>query len=275
MSRPPSLLQRARPLLGTVVAIQLPLEHAGNAAQAMQAVDAAFAEIATIERLMSAHRHDSDLATLARARGGAAITLDARTIAVLQLAQGWCSASRGAFDPRRAGESLARAGLRPGLAASAEATASLRSLRFLDACTVVPTGPLPLDLGGIAKGYAVDRAVATLRAHGLACGLVNAGGDLRAFGPRPWSIEVQHPSVTARSRRLLRLREGAIASSVSSRDAGFVATRRRPARWQHCTVLARDCATADALTKWALQDPEPSLALRRALRQNGARLWRS
>lgn len=133
---------------------------------------------------------------------------------------------------------------------------------------------MAIDLGGIAKGYAVDQAVASLRASGVTSGLVNAGGDLRAFGPRSWPIELQHPVVTARTRPLVRLRDAALASSVAAADAGFVGTRPRGARWTGSTVLARDCATADALTKWALQDAEPSLRLRRSLREHGARLWR-
>uniref|UniRef100_UPI0025EFE2F5 hypothetical protein n=1 Tax=Ramlibacter sp. TaxID=1917967 RepID=UPI0025EFE2F5 len=49
---------------------------------------------------------------------------------------------------------------------------------------------------------------------------------------------------------------------------------RRRAPWRRATVFARDCATADVLTKWALQSPAPSLQLRAALRECGARLWR-
>ena len=127
----------------------------------------------------------------------------------------------------------------------------------------------------LKNGYGVPLAVAGGLGTGLACGLVNAGGDLRAFGDRWWTIDVQHAAVSARSQKLLRLREGAVATSTGARhNAEFVATRSRGARWERCTVLAPDCATADALTKWGLQDPEPSLALRRALRASGARLWR-
>jgi thiamine biosynthesis lipoprotein len=55
---------------------------------------------------------------------------------------------------------------------------------------------LQLDLGGIAKGYAVDRAVAILKQHGVANAAVNAGGDMYLLGQRPerpWRIGIQHP----------------------------------------------------------------------------------
>lgn len=269
-----ALLRRARPLLGTLVSVQVPLDALGEE-QALHAMEQAFAVVVRIHRAMSAHASDSDLARLAQAAPGQALVLDACTVEVLRLAQSWRRTSGGAFDAQAAGERLARGGERPGIADAPARAASLAALRFIDACTVVPDGPVAIDLGGIAKGYAVDQAVATLRELGVPSGLVNAGGDLRAFGEHAWPIELQHPELPARSRRLLRLRDGAVATSLGTGQPGFVATRRTPARWRSCTVLARDCATADALTKWGLQDREPSLALRRTLRQAGARMWRS
>ncbi len=266
MTAVPVPWRRARPLLGTLVTIQLPVA-------ADRAAEQAFAVIAAIERAMSAHRPESDLARLAHAQAARPLILDAHTVAVLRLAQVWTRESGGAFDPQQAGVRLARLGLRPAL--RADAAGSLRGLRFLDETTVLPPGPLSLDLGGIAKGYAVDQAVAVLRAAGVPGGVVNAGGDMRAFGPREWAVEVRHPAVPARTQRLLRLREGAVATSVAAGNREFVRTRRHPAAWEQATVLARDCATADALTKWALQDPHPSLALRMALRRSGAQMWRS
>lgn len=268
------MLHRARPLLGTLVAIQLS-DETGDEGALRHAADAAFDTIADIHRCMTAHEADSDLGRLARARRGDSLQLHPHTAAVLRLAQAWQRASAGAFDPQRAGERLARLGLRPGLAPASPGDASLRSLRVQDDGRVEADGPLSLDLGGIAKGYAVDQAVAVLRAHGIAAGLVNAGGDLRAFGPRAWPIEVQHPVVRARARRLLRLRDAALATSLGAPDNDeFVRTRGLVARWHSTTVLARDCATADALTKWALQAPAPSLQLRAALTRHGARMWR-
>ncbi|MBF0623037.1 MAG: FAD:protein FMN transferase [Magnetococcales bacterium] len=58
-----------------------------------------------------------------------------------------------------------------------------------------------LDLGGIAKGYAIDRATETLQAEGIQNALINAGGDLRVLGSkgaRPWKIGIQHPRSPSR-----------------------------------------------------------------------------
>lgn len=271
MSAPSSTtLRRARPLLGTLVSIMADTDAIGDA-QTLAAMDDAFATISAIHDAMSAHSPDSDLAKLAHARAGSAIVLSPHTCNVLRAAEHWTRESAHAFDPAQAGSNLARRGVRPGIAGDTHTSASLAALDFADDTTVIAPGPLALDLGGIAKGYAVDQAVSVLRAHGVQCALVNAGGDLRAFGARPWPIDVR-PSSGPLTARMLRLKEGAIATSL--RGDEFVPKRRAPARWRCASVQARDCMTADALTKWALQADEPGLRLRRTLREHGARLVR-
>lgn len=271
------LLRRARPLLGTLVSIQVRVDKEEAAqARALAAIEAAFVEVDLMHCLMSAHAQDSDLARLAAATAGEQVHLHPHTRAVLRLAQHWCRASGGAFDAQAAGERLAQAGLRPGLAGrGASASARFLGLDLSHDQALSCPGPLRLDLGGLAKGYAVDQAVRVLREQGVSSGLVNAGGDLRAFGPASWPIEVEHPGLRVRTRRLLRLREGAVASSSRwGPYSEFITTRRRSGSWSHCTVLARDCASADALTKWALQARDPALQLRMALSRQGGRMWR-
>ncbi len=78
------------------------------------------------------------------------------------------------------------------------------------------TAPTGLDLGGIAKGYAVDRGVRTLRTMGVRNGMVNAGGDLRLLGSRegqPWRIGIPDPVRPERIARVLYLRDAAVATS--------------------------------------------------------------
>src|SRR5207237_9076434 len=70
------------------------------------------------------------------------------------------------------------------------------------------------DLGGIAKGFAVDRAVQILRRARLAFGLVNAGGDLRAFGNRRWPVHVRCPDAPGELLQLGSLSNGAVATSA-------------------------------------------------------------
>ena len=117
------------------------------------------------------------------------------------------------------------------------------------------TAPIALDLGGIAKGYAVDRAVDALRVAGARAGLVNAGGDLRVFGSDEWMpVRLRHPAAPAHTLTLFDVRDAAAATSADYfRDArgGLVEPRAQSLRSYPCsvTVVAPTCALADALTK--------------------------
>ena len=117
-----------------------------------------------------------------------------------------------------------------------------------------------IDLGGVAKGYAVDHMVSTLRAHGLAAGLVNAGGDLRVFGlraGRPWRIGIRDPRA-ASTLAVLRLADGEAAFTSGDyeryADTGDGRSHHlldphtgQPARHtRSVTVVAADGVTADA-----------------------------
>ncbi len=73
-----------------------------------------------------------------------------------------------------------------------------------------------IDLGGIAKGFAVDRAVEALHRHRIAAGLVNAGGDLRVFGPRSHVIDVRDPRQPDRRICRVALCNAALASSATA-----------------------------------------------------------
>ena len=121
--------------------------------------------------------------------------------------------------------------------------------------------PLVLDFGGIAKGYAVDCAIAALRSHGVESGQVNAGGDLRVFGPRSQPIHVRTGGPQGILLPLVEIADGAVATSAYGGDRRRVAGRR----WatplidpraglpmmstRTVSVIAPTCMLADALTK--------------------------
>lgn len=272
-------VQRAQVHLGTLVTIRIGSD--ADAPNLQAAFDQAFAVISHVSRVMSAHDPASDLGRLARAQPGEPLALDPHTLAVIRLAHYWQQASAGAFNPVRAAMALAHrraafAGLQPPLQAHWPAW------EVCDGGLLRVGSPLWLDLGGLAKGYAVDQAIATLQACGVTHALVNAGGDLRAIGPVAWPVQAQHqgPSSGRQAvRTLRRLRNAALATSaVQGQGTAFVSSRpqrgQRPT-WQACTVMAADCASADALTKWAMQALPGSPRLARVLRRHGAHVWRS
>jgi thiamine biosynthesis lipoprotein len=121
-----------------------------------------------------------------------------------------------------------------------------------------------LTSGGIAKGHAVDLAIAALQQHGADSACVNAGGELRVTGAAPWPVAVRAPHDPARAGARLMLRDAALATSANyfsgpRRDRGaevsaLVDGRNARALAGACsvTVHAPSCAVADTLTKVAM-----------------------
>ena len=247
-------IRRARPLLGTLVEIGAAGENA------VPAIEAAFREIEIIHRLMSFHETDSDIARLNRAPLLTAQQVDARTYEVLSWAQKISALSDGAFDIT-VGAKLVTAGFlpKPADAEWPSEEANFRDLSLLSDNRVLLRHRAWIDLGGIAKGYAVDRAAATLKCNGVDSGIVNAGGDLYAFGALQ-PIHIRHPEDASRLFSLGTLTDAAVASSSgcfterredgASTDPLVDPRRNTTMRWQQSvTVVAPRCLIADALTK--------------------------
>jgi thiamine biosynthesis lipoprotein len=226
-----SKFKRAQPLLGTFVEIGL---AGASVAKMNAAASRAFAVIANIDRLMSFHKEISDLSRINRAAANEWVTVHAHTRKVLAMADIFFRASNGVFDVRRG------------------ATAREMKLAPLEISgrRVRKSGAFVLDLGGIAKGYAVDLAVNALKRAGMKSGLVNAGGDLRAFGSEEWPIAVRHPASPGTALALFPLRSGAMATS-----AAYFSRRREDRKWnaalkkRSVTVVSPTCMLADGLTK--------------------------
>jgi thiamine biosynthesis lipoprotein len=266
---------RARPLLGTLVEIGA----RGASAQAVDdAVERAFAAVQTIHDLMSYHDPASDVSRLNRA-GADCIAVHPHTWDVLAVALDVAQASDGRFDVSIAPE-LVRHGYLPRHADLAQPApeANWQHIELLPGHCVRLARTLHLDLGGIAKGYAVDCAIHALREAGMAAGRVNAGGDLRLFGGAAEPIHVRHPHAATRLLPLCQLSEGAVATSATYYSAREVdgravsplidaATRRPCAGGRSVSVLADRCAVADALTKVVYADPAAAIA---ALQRFGA-----
>lgn len=269
-------VERARPLLGTTVAVRV-----GGLAEveAHAAIDAAFAEVARVHVLMSFHEAASELTRLNRKAADGPVAVDRLTFETIEKALSLAELSDGAFDPT-VGAAVVRAGGLPEPAGAplADPEASWRDVRLhADAGAVSFARPLRLDLCGIAKGFAVDRAVAALQAAGAAEGVVNAGGDLRVFGA-PERVALRTGEADAVLAPVLELIDGAAASS------GFLAADpdeppmavylagvgRRRLSGRFACVAAPQCVWADGLTKVVLARGARSAPLLRAF---GARAY--
>jgi thiamine biosynthesis lipoprotein len=223
--------KRVRPLLGTFVEIGL---AGASTAQMNAAANRAFAIIAKVDGLMSFHKESSDLSLINRARAHEWVSVHAHTRKVLAMANIFFRTSNGVFDVRRG------------------ATAREKKWAPVEIAgrRVRKSGAFVLDLGGIAKGYAVDLAVVALKRAGIKSGLVNAGGDLRAFGSEEWPIAVRHPASPGATLALFPLKSGALATS-----GAYFSRRSEDREWNSAlkkrsvTVVSPTCMLADGLTK--------------------------
>jgi FAD:protein FMN transferase len=231
----PAARERARPLLGTIVRIRV-----ADGPSADAAIDAAFAEIAAIHRLMSFQEAGSDLGSIGRATPGVPVAIEPRTWACIARALAWSERSGGAFDP----------------VAAVSAGATWRDVS-IDEEGLRVARPLRIDLSGIGKGYAVDRACAVLGDRGVASAIIEAGGDLRVFGDQEEEVALR-PSAPAEPAMIV-IADGALASSdpaLAESQAGEAVhvdgRDRTPLPRHFVAVAAPECADADALTKIVL-----------------------
>ncbi len=271
-------MRRAQPWLGTLVGIEatgLP------PAQLSRAIDRAFRAVARVHGLMSFHEPGSELSRLNRAAHAGPVPVSGHLRRVLRVACRLSALTDGCFDVTIA-PTLVRWGYLPGSMTGDEAQGNWRDVRLNANGTVQFARPLRIDLGGIAKGYAVDLAIAGLRRAGVPQACVNAGGDLRFYGREPRRIGVRDPADPGRLRLLPPMLQGAVATScVADTRRRHGQTWRSPlvdprsgrtcAAADSVTVLARSCVYADALTKPAAIDAAAATA---ALRRLGAQALR-
>ncbi len=253
--------------MGTAIRVELWCEDAarGNAATCE-----VMAEMHRIDRTMSPHKADSELSIINRDAARQAVPLSNEMFLLLVQAQRFSQFSQGAFDITYASagclydyrEAVApsAAALERGRAAigwkNLELDARTRSVRFA-------RPGMRIDLGGFAKGHAVDNAAAILMRHGIHHAHVAAGGDSRVIGDkrgRSWTIGVRDPRKADGLAALLPLEDTAISTSgdyerffekngVRHHHIVDPATGASPSAVRSVTVLAPDGLTCEALSK--------------------------
>jgi len=263
----PDWVRRARPLLGTLV--EVGVADRRPACQLHAAIDAAFACIERVHALMSFHLPDSELRRLNRDAVRHPQSVDPHTYAVFETALRIAELSDGAFDPCVAPR-LEEWGLLPRAGPPCDPAANWRAIELLADERIRFHRPLRADLGGIAKGYAVDLAVRSLQTEGIEDIIVNAGGDLRVAGPAAHDVRLRCPSQPWGSAQALTLRGSALATSASyfsrARAPGAgappVSALVNPRdgapelETRSVSVRAADCMIADALTKVVMFAPD-------------------
>lgn len=271
LSPPPTrnLVRRSQPLLGTFVNISVYALDAKDAAEA--AISDAFAEIKRIDSLMSLHRGDSELVALNATAYDRWVTVSPDLFQVIAKAQSIACATAGSFDitirPIVDLWGFIWKEYRLPTPGELESALPLVDYRLVEldpvGCRVrFSRAGVSLDLGGIAKGFAVDCAIEKLRSRGVTAAMVRAGGDLRVLGAPPgrrgWVVQLEDPDQAGKRRRIT-LRDEAVSTSGNYENFFMIAGTRYahildprtglPVRGvAACSVIAGTCMESDA---WA------------------------
>lgn len=260
-------MSREEAIMGTAVRVEL---WAPERQQGEAAINAVMAEMHRIDRTMSPHKADSELSIINREAARHAVPLSAEMARLVSRAIDFSKLSDGAFDITYAGVGQLydyRAGIKPSDEAVAAAKPTVgwrhlildreqRTLRFA-------REGVRIDLGGFAKGHAVDNSVAILRRMGIANASVAAGGDSYVMGDRggrPWSIGIRDPQRESGVVAVLPLEDTSISTS-GDYERFFIEdgvrhhhlldprTGRSPSALRSVTILAADGLTSEALSK--------------------------
>ncbi len=257
----PPAVERGRYLMGTVCTATVEL---ADTTRAGAALDRALETIARLEPVMSSWASDSELARF-HAAGKPGFACSAELFAALSAARAWAESTGGAFDPTV--EPINRIwdmrgeGRVPTASEQSEAAALVdwRALE-LDPATrrarLLRPG-MGVDLGGIGKGLALDRAAETLRADRVDRAMINFGGQILALGS--WEASVADPRDRLRPVFRVPMRNASLSTSAQSERGVDVAGRHRghildprtaePVAFEgSVSVLAPSALAADALS---------------------------
>lgn len=246
---------RCKPLLGTFVEITIDQDDG------QEAIESAFLAIEKIQNLMGFHNPKSELSQINHRAHKEAIEIHPWTAQVIRIAKEIHLASGGLFNCG-IGHRLVAAGLLPKhITLSNHEFGGIEDAQFLAPDLIQSSRPVCLDLGGIAKGFAVDMAVRVLKSEGIQSGVVNAGGDLRVFGSTSRPIQIRNPLSPQELIQIGSLENGAIATSglyFAKRDqqeSYLINPLARTLSEIHAevtgsfSIFAKECVYADALTK--------------------------
>lgn len=275
----PEEYEETRLLLGTYVRIKV---YKVDKEQVKKAVDKAFKEIARIDSLTSTFDEQSEVSRLNREGKG---VLSPELKEMIEVSLSISEISKGAFDitlyPLENLWGFYNGDYR--IPSPSEIEESLKKIDYhnllLEGDSLFLNGT-EIDLAGIAKGYAVDRAVEVLKREGVSTGLVDAGGDIRVFGNKRggFKIGLKHPRREG-IFRVFTIKDEAIATS-GDYEKFFIKDNQRfchiidpssgyPAnRCLSATIVCTNAITADALaTALFVLGPKKGITLAQSLKK--------
>lgn len=283
--------RRTLPIMGTIAEITVADR---SEARAQEAIEGVIAELRFVDATMTRFRPDSEIGRANSHAWRDGVTVGRETFDVIEAALRWASASGGRFDPAIGAASELWDVTNRNEPPPADKVAKLAGRSFwrhVDIQRRAGVGEvrygdpdLHLDLGGIGKGYSLDRAVRKLRELGIRHAIVNLGGDLYALGQSPeggpWRVGIKSPDDLASVARTLEVSDRAVATSGDYErffryrgerfhhliDPATAAPRRTSIR--SVTVLADRCIDAEpcAVSVFGLAQDQALAFARRQLR---------
>ncbi len=255
--------KQSQDIMGTLVYVEL---WSQSQIQAENCSDKVFTEMHRIDALMSPYKSNSEIFAINQQAVSKAITISTELYSLIRQSIQFSEISMGAFDITFASIGFRydyRSHKKPD---SNTINQQLKTINFrnliLDNQSIkFAMQGMSIDLGGIAKGYAVDRAIETLKQCGIQQALVSAGGDSRLLGDRrgrPWMIGIQHPRNKQAIALSIPLSNTAISTS-GDYERFFITDNERihhilnpetgtsaKKSWS-ATVIGPDATTTDAL----------------------------
>jgi thiamine biosynthesis lipoprotein len=294
----PTPISLQRYVMGTMIDIVV---YHPSRADGARAAERAMGEIERLDRVLSHFKADSDLSRLNRDGGRGFVTVDPSLYDIVEQSIAWSRRTGGTFDITiapllRTWKQAYADGRRPSdeeIAAAKRCVGSDRialeapdKIHFRSAC-------LAIDLGGIGKGYAVDRALELLKAEGVTSAMINAGGSsIGTIGTPPgqsgWAVRIaaKVPGNNGPSRDTLLLRDMSMSTSqqnplpfaTTAGSFGEILDPRTGAPAEGRTAIAvitPSGTTAEALTKALLMMPADEAKALLASLPDVSALWMS
>ena len=243
-----------------------------DVATANQCIESALDAIDNVDNLMSDYKPNSEISRVNKYAFAQPVTVGPATFEVLEESIGISKLTDGAFDITvgpivklfRTAKNTGKAPA-PEQIADAKAKVGYEKLVLNETERTVrfTVEGMSLDLGGIAKGYAVDKAIETMQKHGALGAMVDIGGDVRCFGTPPkgkdaWTIGLQDPNRQAGLLLKLKIADSAVATSGDYQQYAIINGKkqshildRKTGKSAHSlasvTIISQNATTADAL----------------------------
>jgi thiamine biosynthesis lipoprotein len=273
-------MQRTEAIMGTRCYVEL---WADDPVKGNDAIDAVMAELRRIDALMSHYKPESELSQINQHANERPVQVDKELFDLIKLSTHFSQITEGAFDITYASVGYLYDyphHIRP---SEAQIRAKLPAVNWRNLLldeehhSVRFEHPgMRIDLGGIGKGYAVDRGIEILKARGVARALVTAGGDSRIIGDRmghPWLVAIRHPDNPNKVVTRIPLADSAVSTSGDYErffDEGGVRyhhiidphTGHSASKVRSATILAPTATQTDGMSKTAfVLGPEKALEI--------------